>query len=423
MAGEQLFQPDRSFAAGWYVEDPLAQGALKHASVLILDVLDEAQREISETDPDLGDFGPLGLLPAAVRPAMTPLLIEKLKAAATIIGWKLAQPGVPIRPGCVAEELALEMIRQEAVGALELVDAPSSSIGATRGVFEVCQDDDILDLFAMEEPADAAVALTDPINIQMGKADMRIAKWFEPFYGGSEGCAPHPLYLEKPSTPSYSRRLEIVAPEPGFKGNGSPYDARFRVSLRMWDDPLPGDDEEEGIPPNWLYYLDAPNADAARAMALDLFPEGATQSTVFDSADEVRIDRDEIARLSIDVQRIGLSQALKGGAAFHVVGDLAEDVPDDQMGRLAGHLTSIFPVALIARDGKDRVFAVTVNAESFEEAEADLFDAMVEFGASIGLEHDLANGLSCGPGKRNKDQLITEIISYRQSLPRSHREQ
>jgi hypothetical protein len=338
MAGEQLFQPDRSFAAGWYVEDPLAQGALKHASVLILDVLDEAQREISEIDPDLGDFGPLGLLPAAVRPAMTPLLIEKLKAAATIIGWKLAQPGVPIRPGCVAEELALEMIRQEAVGALELVDAPSSSIGATRGVFEVCQDDDILDLFAMEEPADAAVALTDPINIQMGKADMRIAKWFEPFYGGSEGCAPHPLYLENPSTPSYSPRLEIVAPEPGFKGNGSPYDARFRVSLRMWDDPLPGDNEEEGIPPNWLYYLDAPNADAARAMALDLFPEGAIQSTVFDSADEVRIDREEIARLSIDVQRIGLSQALKGGAAFHVVGDLAEDVPDDQIGRLAGHL-------------------------------------------------------------------------------------
>lgn len=65
MAGDQLFQPDPSFAAGGYVEDPLAQGALKHASVLILDALDEAQREISEADPDLGDFGPLGLLPAS----------------------------------------------------------------------------------------------------------------------------------------------------------------------------------------------------------------------------------------------------------------------------------------------------------------------------------------------------------------------
>jgi hypothetical protein len=418
MTDEQLFAADESFAAGWFVEDPLAQGALKFAAVLILDALDDARREIAAPEPDLGDYGPLGILPEAVRAAMTPLLLDRLKAAATIIGWKLAQPGDAIRPGCVAEELALEMIRQEAVDALELIDAPRVSINATRGVFEVCQDDDVLDLFEMEEPGDAGIARLDPINIQMGKADMRIASWFDPFYGGSKDCAAHPLYAEKPARSRDVANIAIVDPESVLLGTGTPYGARFRVSLRMWDDPEPG--ETEVMPSHWLYYLDAPTADAARAMALERFPHGAVQSVAFDAEEEVLMDRDEVARLSIDVQRIGLSQSSKSGPTFHIVGDLDSEVPKAQMGRLAGHLSNVFSNAIVAQDGRHHVFAVTIKAESFEEAEADLFQAMIGFATKLGLDGDLVNGMACGQGDRDHDQLIAEIKIYRNSLPRTY---
>lgn len=195
---EPLFEPDASFAASWFIENSVAQGALRHACVTILDQFAEASNEVGAPNPDRGDFGPLGIFPRGIRTALTPLLMAKLEVAAIIVGWKLAQPGDAIPPSCVAEELVLEMIRREAIAALELVDAPPASIGATRGLFEVCQDDDILDLFSMEEPADAALALTEPINQSMGKVDMRIEEWFTPFYGGvGRGTAPHPIYLER----------------------------------------------------------------------------------------------------------------------------------------------------------------------------------------------------------------------------------
>jgi hypothetical protein len=173
-----LFEPEPSFAAEWCVEDPLAQGALRHACITVLDAIEKARVEIASLSPDSGDLGPLGIFPRGVQPALTPLLVDKIYTAAIIVGWKLAQPGEPIAPGCLAEELALELIRQQAVVALELVDAPSASLSATEGVYEVCEDDDVLDLFAMQEPGDAAIALTDPINTMMGKADMRIEEWF-----------------------------------------------------------------------------------------------------------------------------------------------------------------------------------------------------------------------------------------------------
>jgi hypothetical protein len=199
---DSLFEPDPTFAAEWFVEDALAQGAFKHACITILDQLADAIADSVAPSPDLGDFGPVGMFPSGFRPALTPLLLEKMRVAATVIGWKLAQPGTAIPPSCVGEELALELIRREAIGALELVDAPESSIDATRGVFEVCQDSDILDLFDMQEPADAAVSLTDPVNTHLGKVDMRPEEWFKPFYGGvREGTAPHPLYLEPDMPP------------------------------------------------------------------------------------------------------------------------------------------------------------------------------------------------------------------------------
>ena len=209
---EPLFETDETFAEQWLIDDPLAQGALKHGSITILDRLAEALAEVMGPHPDLGDFGPLGIFPAAIRPALTPRLVEKVQAAAVIVGWKLAQPGKPIRPGCVAEELALELIRQEAIAVLEVIGAPQESIEATRKVYDVCEDDDILGLFKMSDPAEVAAAISDPANSALGKADMRIPEWFMPFYGGNSGSAPHPLYGER----SPDEEPELVGAGSGF---------------------------------------------------------------------------------------------------------------------------------------------------------------------------------------------------------------
>jgi hypothetical protein len=62
-----LFEPDPSFAAGWFVDNALAQGALKHASVVILDVLDDVRAAVATAEPELDDCGPLGDFPISVR--------------------------------------------------------------------------------------------------------------------------------------------------------------------------------------------------------------------------------------------------------------------------------------------------------------------------------------------------------------------
>ena len=232
---DPLFEPDAAFAAEWDVNDPLAQGALKHASVTVLNTVEEAWDEIEKAKPDLGDIGPLGAFPRGIRPALTPLLLRKLHAAASLVGWKLAQPGTPLPPGCIGEELMLELIRREAVELLELEEAPEASIRATRGIYEVCEDDDVLDLFEMQEPADAAIALSNPVNVQLGKADMRIEKWFEPFHGGGPGFASHPLYASSPE-PAADRGngLEVVQPESVEDASIAQRDEDFRVCVRTW---------------------------------------------------------------------------------------------------------------------------------------------------------------------------------------------
>src|SRR5215475_4420142 len=100
-AGRALIGPDPAFAAGWNIDDPIAQGAMKRGAVSVLDSLQEAMDELGCEEPDLDDFGPLGLFPRAIRAALTPLVVEKMRAAAIIVGWKLSQPGEAMRPGCL----------------------------------------------------------------------------------------------------------------------------------------------------------------------------------------------------------------------------------------------------------------------------------------------------------------------------------
>ena len=65
--------------------------------------------------------------------------------------------------------------------ARELVPPAFTQATEFRGIFELFEDDDVLDLFEMSEPSDAAVAGGDPVKREMGVVDQRIEAWFEPF--------------------------------------------------------------------------------------------------------------------------------------------------------------------------------------------------------------------------------------------------
>jgi hypothetical protein len=410
-----LFQPDPAFAAEWFVDDPLAQGALRHASVTVLEALESAREAAADPSPDLGDIGPLGIFPRSIRPAVTPLLVDKIRTAATIVGWKLAQPGPAIAPGCIGEELALELIRQEAVSILDLVDAPRTSIDATRGVYEVCEDDDVLDLFNMEEPADAAVALTDPISLALGKSDMRIEAWFNPFYSGRQGFGSHAFYLEQPASLSAGRAeltaLRVVEPEAVSSDRPSADGREFRVCIRMWEDTFLDRDPMDQMPDTWMYYMAAASADEARAAAFERFPNGAASFPVYDDVADADLNQGDLARISIDVQRLHLPQQFKDGTSFHVVGTLV-DLAFEHLARLAGHLAATFTAAVVAKSGEKGYVAVNVNAESHDEALADLEDALRVYADAEGIGEDLIDGCSSGQGARDAEELLAEIRAY-----------
>ncbi len=187
-----IVEPDEHYARGWCVDNPLAQGALKHAAMQILDELDEAPHEVQHGTP-VGDTDFVqDYLPAGFIPAYDERFLEcshlfgrgGLQACtrprhpargAWRRSWLLRSSGV-WRPTCSRSP------------------APAShpSTPYLRGVFEICEDDDVLDLYDMEEPADAAVHGHDQISRQMGKADMRAEAWFEPMWIGTDGATPHP---------------------------------------------------------------------------------------------------------------------------------------------------------------------------------------------------------------------------------------
>jgi hypothetical protein len=126
------------------------------------------------------------LVPPAFAEAVDPGLALDLYAASVALIARLSD-GAPA--GCVAEEIMavrlieearmwLDMLEDE--GKLDSEQARAASEDL-QGLFELFQDDDVLQLFQMEEPADAALTGHHPINRQLGVADQRIEAWFDPF--------------------------------------------------------------------------------------------------------------------------------------------------------------------------------------------------------------------------------------------------
>jgi hypothetical protein len=130
------------------------------------------------------------LVPPAFAGAVDDRLALNLFAASVALVARLSDGAAA---ACVAEEIIavgligearlwLEMQRED--GSLDEAaeDAASDEL---RGLFDLFEDDDVLQMFDMAEPADAAVARHDRINQQLGVADQRVERWFDAFGGAA----------------------------------------------------------------------------------------------------------------------------------------------------------------------------------------------------------------------------------------------
>jgi hypothetical protein len=238
------------------------------------------------------------IVPPAFADAVTARLAVDLFSAAVALIARLMNDAPA---GCVAEEIVAVRLIEEAKASLDIAsdagllerDVAMKAAAELSSLFDLFQDDDVLRLFAMREPADAAVAENHPISRQMGVVDQRIEAWFEPFWG-----LPATGHLVEAAARAHSasalpgRLLHVVEPaEVVASGEAS---GEFRVCVRMWDDGFAERDEYDQIPPAWTYYVRAPTADEAQRQALDRFPDGATVSPVLD--DDAMFDPSEIAR-------------------------------------------------------------------------------------------------------------------------------
>ncbi|WP_205697740.1 hypothetical protein [Conexibacter sp. SYSU D00693] len=136
------------------------------------------------------------LVPRAFAPAVDEPLALDLFAAAVALLARLAG-GEPA--GCVAEEvLAVALVEEAeavldarlAAGELEEPEADAAT-SEVRGLFDLLQETDVLDLFDMGEPADAAVASATTTDTVV---DQRLEAWFAPFpWAAQTGhLRPHP---------------------------------------------------------------------------------------------------------------------------------------------------------------------------------------------------------------------------------------
>ena len=161
---------------GWWVDDLNAREGLRRAGFTLIDEFVYAI-EMSQLAEYVRD-----IVPPAFSTAVDEPVAARLFAAASAL---LARLGTGEPAGCVAEEVltvhllavARDLIEEQGLGQSDVEFALSE----LSGVWELYQDDDVLQMFEMKEPSDAAVAGHDPINRQLGVADQRIEAWFEPF--------------------------------------------------------------------------------------------------------------------------------------------------------------------------------------------------------------------------------------------------
>ena len=181
-AGEQYLQrrgavsDDTLLFLSRWIDDLDAREALRQGTHALVGELHAAF-----TNGDPVDVA-RSMVPPAFEAAIDRPLAARLYAAAAALAARLGE-GAP--PACVAEEVLLVWVVGYAESVLQESDLPMDRIeeacGELHGVFELCQDDDVLLMFDMTEPADAAVAEETSIYEVMGIADQRVGAWFQPF--------------------------------------------------------------------------------------------------------------------------------------------------------------------------------------------------------------------------------------------------
>jgi hypothetical protein len=180
------------FLAGT-IDDLLARTALLRAGTIVVDEFRD--RILSGQGPQ---YAADELIPPAFAAAVDERLTLNLYAASVSLMARLSA-GEPA--GCVAEEIIAVAVMEQAKVLLEMAEADEevsteeahAAAEAMNDLFELFQDDDVLDMFEMEEPADAALAGHDPINQQLAIVDQRVESWFRPF-----GWTPPTGYLADP---------------------------------------------------------------------------------------------------------------------------------------------------------------------------------------------------------------------------------
>lgn len=165
-----------------WIDDLHAREAMLTASDLLIDELREAFA--------VGDGVEYvrAWIPAAFVPAIDQREALRLYTAAAAIVVRLATGRAA---ACVAEEVMAAVLIEHAEAHLELLhdngtlsaDDLKHAVSELRGVFELFQDDDVLRLFEMREPSDAALDQHDEITYQIGVVDQRYEAWFDAFGG------------------------------------------------------------------------------------------------------------------------------------------------------------------------------------------------------------------------------------------------
>jgi hypothetical protein len=128
------------------------------------------------------------LVPPAFKEAVDDVLALDLLMATTALMVRLSDNQ---SAGCVAEEIIAFRLVKEAAIWLDIAEQEgditanqsAQAQNDLRLLYELFEDSDVLYLFEMTEPADAALAGNAAINQMMGIADQRIEAWFEPFGG------------------------------------------------------------------------------------------------------------------------------------------------------------------------------------------------------------------------------------------------
>lgn len=128
------------------------------------------------------------LVPPAFAPAIGETDALDLFACAVALMARLAsdEPAA-----CVGEEIVAVGLLAEATAWIEAErddgrlteDEADNAINELRALFDLFSDDDVLGLFTMREPADAAVAGHRPGAEQRGIVDQRLEAWFIAFDG------------------------------------------------------------------------------------------------------------------------------------------------------------------------------------------------------------------------------------------------